>query len=144
MYFLRFCKPYVRPPKGLWERREAIAKFPTGFSVYYWTLAVTLYSLHHNILLWMSQKKQKGFRSKEDEEEEWWEIHIAKPKDMGQEQHQPVVCYLVSKYFASISSSCIHQNSYYNVDSCISVMVGALGTSFLNKRYCYVLHILGW
>ena len=30
--------------------------------MYYWTLDVTsLYSLHHNILLWMSQKKQKGF-----------------------------------------------------------------------------------
>ena len=51
---------------------------------------------------------------------------------------------LLSKYFASTRSSCIHQNSYYNVDSCISVMVGVLGTSFLNKRYCYVLHILGW
>ena len=63
MYFLRFCKPYVcKGPRGV-LREKGKPIFPQVLVyMYYWTLDVTsLYSLHHNILLWMSQKKQKGF-----------------------------------------------------------------------------------
>ena len=53
---------YVKAPWGV-LREKGKPIFPQVLVyMYYWTLDVTsLYSLHHNILLWMSQKKQKGF-----------------------------------------------------------------------------------
>ena len=80
---------YVKAPWGV-LREKGKPIFPQVLVyMYYWTLDVTsLYSLHHNILLWMSQKNKKDSRS-----EQGGEImgNTYSAKDMGQEQHQPVV-----------------------------------------------------